>query len=348
MASPNTLEQLCPPVPARFAIARLLDAHDQGHGIYITHLDVTPRRAKMCVNSISCEWIMVVILLDRVAFATIMFIVALVVALPLWCILSSRSTLYFVLYMALNNFITLPTPRSISWWAMLKALFVYWYIGRLGPFVRDALLQQLVPRLRFGFREKEVIFRKPTPGSDPSTNYFVESLSRAIDPIFLSRNIGIGTQVDFWILDYGAMNEATVGLRGGLFQEDTWKTTLWLKHDLQGWVAHEIWRQTEIACDPRFLVLLKVSYVSRLAISQWLSAKLQDKIAAAGKAEIYDEWMSRLGPIVSTITDNPLLRNQRIEEVSKTFLAQHGIDFTQMNEEVMRELRQTTEYVDSI
>jgi hypothetical protein len=58
--------------------------------------------------------------------------------------------------------------------------------------------------------------------------------------------------------------------------------------------------------------------------------------------------MSRLGPIVSTITDNPLLRNQRIEEVSKTFLAQHGIDFTQMNEEVMRELRQTTKYVDSI
>jgi hypothetical protein len=286
--------------------------------------------------------------LDRIVFAIYMLILALAVAPPLWCILSSRSTLYFVLYMALDNFIALPTPRSISWWAILKALFVCTYTSCFWPSVRNILLHHLVARLRFGFRDKEVIFRKPRPGSNPSVNCFQESLSRAIDPNFLAKNTGIGTQVDFWILDYAAAEDATAGLRSGIFEEDTWKTTVWVKDDLRGWVAHEIWKPLDLVCGPRFMVLIKVPHVSKLAISQWLSIKLQDKITAAGKAEIYDLWISLLGPAVATMKDNPFRRNQKIEEVSKTFLAQHGIDYVQMREEVMHELRQTTKYVNSI
>jgi hypothetical protein len=48
----------------------------------------------------------------------------------------------------------------------------------------------------------------------------------------------------------------------------------------------------------------------------------------------------------ATMQDNPQLI-QKIEEVSKTFLALSGIDIPQMSEEVMRELGQT-KYVDSI
>jgi hypothetical protein len=196
--------------------------------------------------------------LDRIAFATTMTFTTLVMLLSSWFIFSSRSMLYFVFYMALNNFITLPTPRSMSWWAILKALFVYWYTPRLAHLVRDTFLQ-LVHRLRFGFRDKEIVFRKPRPGSNPSVNYFRESLSRAIDPILLANNVGIETQVDFWILDYTAVYEATSGLQSGVFEEDTWKTTVWVKDDLRGWVAYEIWRHVEIICDPRFLELLKVA-----------------------------------------------------------------------------------------
>jgi hypothetical protein len=269
MASPNALDQFFRPVPAKFAVARLLDTHDRrGKGVFITHMDVTPRWGKMCVNSICCEWIVVVIRLDRIVFAGLMLFTALVMAPPLWCILSSRSTLYFVLYMALNNFITLPTPRSISWWAIINGLFVYWYTSYFGPSVRNILLQHLVPRLRFGFRDKEVIFRKIMPGSDPSVVSFMVSLTRAIDPTFLAKNTGPGTQVDFWILDYAAAEDATAGLRSGVFEEDTWNTTVWVKDDLRGWVAYEIWRSAEIGPDPRFLELLKVPHVSRLVISQ--------------------------------------------------------------------------------
>jgi hypothetical protein len=49
MAPQNIIGELYPPVPAGVAVARFLDAHDQGEGVFITHLDATPRRGKMCV-----------------------------------------------------------------------------------------------------------------------------------------------------------------------------------------------------------------------------------------------------------------------------------------------------------
>jgi hypothetical protein len=192
--------------------------------------------------------------------------IVLTMALPLWCILSSRSTLYFVLYMALNNFITLPSPRSISWWAVLKALFVYWFAPGSFSVARKAFHDRLVPRLRFGFRDKEVIFRKPYPGSNPSVNRLIESLPCVADPVFLM--MGVNADFGVWIFDYAATNEATAGLRSGAFEEDTWKTAVWVKDDLQGWVAHEIWRHVEIVCDPGYPALFKVPHVSRPAISQ--------------------------------------------------------------------------------
>jgi hypothetical protein len=78
------------------------------------------------------------------------------------------------------------------------------------------------------------------------------------------------------------------------------------------------------------------------AISQWLSTKLQDMIIAAGNAETYEELILHLAVAVR---DNPHLI-QKMQELSKTFLAHAQKLELQMGEEVMHELP-PTQYVHS-
>jgi hypothetical protein len=144
----------------------------------------------------------------------------------------------------------LPTKNIPSWhWCALQSSMDYFLLLDGWPVAYKFITGHLWLRLRWGFRQTEIIFRKPKSswgypaGISPEERQrqFQDSVCRAIDPKLINENTGYLTSVDIWLLNYDLIAEAYALAEQGFIDESTWNLSVWQK--VKGeWSVWEVWR----------------------------------------------------------------------------------------------------------
>ena len=167
-----------------------------------------------------------------------------------------------VLALVLNDFHYVGTGVSRtmgrgfwSWcWTFMVAAFDYRLVGTLWPKIREFITGHLYFRLRYGFRETEIVFRAPM-GKEfdemlalPMTKFqkaFQMSLLEATNRQFILENTGFNTRRPPWELCYAASMDAYRLADDGLFDLKNWELTVWQKDVYNRWTAWETWRHQD-------------------------------------------------------------------------------------------------------
>jgi hypothetical protein len=191
-----------------------------------------------------------------------------IIAIPAWCLISSRGSWYHLIMIFVNHFFGFASPHyNTHWTTYLKGFILYLYY-RYGwtPFTYFFIRNYLIIRLRQGFRPVEIVVRKPTGPSryrlidDPTIppqikqTRFTDSIYRATNSNFLMSNTGINTRIEFWELDFIAAEKLQDAVRSGLAEESAFKTSLFVKTEA-GWQVWPVWKTYEDAGN-----LFKVSF----------------------------------------------------------------------------------------
>jgi len=221
-------------VPASTAVAKFLDEHDSsddGSTAFITHLDRTEVPFKM------------------IYFWAFTLTTAFSLALPAWCIYSSRSTLYYCFYIFVDQFIRLPIPRSIGWWDMLKAIFVYCWVKINWLTWLYHGTNYIIPRLLwYRFRPAEVICRA---GKFPVANVaelfqFAASVNDATHPLLLTNRISLSTATPHWAVQPLPSFRITELVWTGKVPMTECMTTLWYRDSQRQWVGFQLWKAAAV------------------------------------------------------------------------------------------------------
>ena len=193
--------------------------------------------------------VFVVVLLMNTAFAVLM----------LW---RASKNYNVVLALVLNDFHYVGTgvSRSMrkgfwSWcWTLMVAAFDYRLLGTLWPKIREFITGHLYFRLRYGFRETEIVFRAPA-GKEfdemlalPTMKFqqaFQMSLLEATNREFILQNTGFNTRRPPWELCYAASMDAYRLADDGLFDLKNWELSVWQKDGYHQWIVWETWRHQD-------------------------------------------------------------------------------------------------------
>ncbi|KAF8874166.1 hypothetical protein BD779DRAFT_1476618 [Infundibulicybe gibba] len=141
--------------------------------------------------------------------------------------------------------------------------------------IREFITGHLWLRLRWGFRETEIVFRKPTgwrrallnglPPEEFERQSTDTILYRAIDPKLVSLNTGYLTRSDYWVLEYGAVGDAYSLVATGEVDIKTWDMN--------------VWTRKEGECN----------YVGS-------ECRLLEKLKSMGKEDVVEQWKSMRTP----------------------------------------------------
>ena len=136
----------------------------------------------------------------------------------------------------------------------MVAAFDYHLLGTLWVQVRNFVTGHLWFRIRYGFRETEVVFRAPT-GKEfdemmalPPMKFqqvFQMSLQEAANPEFILGNTGFNTRLPPWELCYAASMDAYRLADDGLFDLKNWELSMWSKDGYHSWTVLETWRHQD-------------------------------------------------------------------------------------------------------
>ena len=160
-----------------------------------------------------------------------------------------------------------PAPRISTIPLTLNIVFDLFLYFDIWPILRTFISGHLWLRIRYGFSETEIIFRRPskcrlkllkTLAAEERDQQFVNALYRAIDRTLVNHTTGILTGDDFWILDYGATCEAHGHLQSGEIGKDTWKLGVWQKSK-DCWAVWQVWKAHETGDTTNWLEHFKVS-----------------------------------------------------------------------------------------
>lgn len=168
----------------------------------------------------------------------------------LWSFLLIRRTLgglrrYGVLFVISKMFPlpNAPAPRTDK--ALLGNLFLDFLIfSVLVPIVLDFLYGVATLRLRYGFPEEEIVFRKLTPATigniaaelpEKRDSFLKELLQRAVDSEEI-KQMSFGMPWEEWAYDYTAMAAACDSSKDGTIGSKTWERSVWMKMK-EGWTV---------------------------------------------------------------------------------------------------------------
>lgn len=196
---------------------------------------------------------------------------------------------FIPLHIIAEGFITQsPAPRISTVSLAANILFDLFLYFDIWPILRTFISGHLWLRIRYGFRETEVIFRRPSKWrlkmlknlhAEERDKRFVNALYRAIDRTLVNHTTGILTGDDFWVLDYSAACEAYGYLQSGEIDEDTWKLGVWQKSG-DHWAVWQVWKAHEDDETANWLEKFRVSLEFFLRIS------LADDQPSKGQARV--------------------------------------------------------------
>ncbi|KIK02474.1 hypothetical protein K443DRAFT_6111 [Laccaria amethystina LaAM-08-1] len=220
---PKILPQDSPAIP-------LLEKNDTGRGVYISHLDRSPITKKITV--------FVLVLLANIAF----------VAIILW---RASKNYNVVLALVLNGFHYVETgvSRTVkrgfwSWcWMLMVAALDYRLLRKLPAVVHEFISGLLWFRLRYGFRETEVVFRAPTGKEFENAGASPGEVSAGFANVCTSGHKP--TRHPPWELCYAASMDAYRLADDGLFDWKNWELSVWLKDRYHQWTVREERLKTE-------------------------------------------------------------------------------------------------------
>jgi hypothetical protein len=126
-----------------------------------------------------------------------------------------------------------------SWcWMFIVATFDYYLLGTLWAQVREFITGHLWFRLRYGFRETEVVFRAPMGKKFkemvalPTMKFqeaFQMSLLEATNRQLILDHTGFCTRHPPWELCYAASMDAYRLADDGVFNSNNWELSVWQK-----------------------------------------------------------------------------------------------------------------------
>lgn len=197
------------------------------------------------------------------------FLVYLALAcLMAWRILSGVSHYMPITAMRLVSS-SLGPPKSEWYWILGNAAIDYCLYTKGWPLLYTFLTGHLFLRLQWGFREVEVVFRRPSRqalnafSKKESESEYLSALHHAVEPRSVYGKAGFNTQSAFWEMDYelvGAAYAAMVPSKN-MIPESTWDLSVW-KYDSAGtWNVWEVWRTHEKAAHKETVRVLRVSFV---------------------------------------------------------------------------------------
>ncbi|KAF8889947.1 hypothetical protein BD779DRAFT_1519784 [Infundibulicybe gibba] len=214
------------PVPKEHPAIELLDHRATDHNRFITHLDRSSVYAKI------------------IAFQA-----------PLWSNVALCGLLIWRGMKGTSRYIlTKPNPTPTSWtWIIINGIIDLCLYKFVWPGVRTFITSHLWLRLRWGFRETEVVFRKPSDlqrtllsGLAPEEfkRQYADILYQAIDPKLVFENAGFLTKNNYWTLEYNAIGDAYSLMAAGELDIKTWDLK-W--HVQEFWRLHDDNQLTEVA-----------------------------------------------------------------------------------------------------
>ena len=261
------------PVPKDSPISLLLSKYDEDHGCFITHLDRSPVSTKMyvplfCALSASESYLCLI----SYAFLSPLAMNLLWATLIAWRIITAEHhypsfTSFIPLHKIAAGHITQSSPRISPTSLTLNILFDLFLYFDIWPILRTFISGHLWLRIRYGFSETEIIFRRPskwrlkllkTLAAEERDKQFLNALYRAIDRTLVNGTTGILTGDDFWKLDYKATCEARERSQSGEIGKDTWKLGVWQKSE-GSWAVWQVWKAHEAGDTTNWLELFKVS-----------------------------------------------------------------------------------------
>ncbi|KAF8874168.1 hypothetical protein BD779DRAFT_1451151 [Infundibulicybe gibba] len=250
------------PVPKERPAAKILDYRATNHDSFITHIDRSPVHAKI------------------MAFQKPFWFNMILGGLLIWRAVRSTSRYSSMVFALYGEPIK---PSLMSWiWTIIN-LIIDLFLGILiWPHVHVFITGHLWHRLRWGFRETEIVFRKPIgwrrlllkdlPPEEFQRRY-AQNLYRAIDPKLIFENTGYLTKSDQWVLDYDVAGDAYSSMAVGEVDIKTWDLSVWVRMG-GGWHVWEIWRLH----DKQFVEVV-IGIVT-------------EKLRSMGKEDIIQQWES--------------------------------------------------------
>ena len=337
---------------------RLLEENDAtGRGLYISHIDRSPVRIKMCVplsaSILSCRELTLTFT-HRIVFMVPLFMYIAVSAFMIW---RASKNYHVVLALVLNDFYYVETASSKriqngfwSWcWMFMVASIDYYLLSILWPLVRGFLTGHLWLRLRYGFRETEVVFRTPTGGEYVSMmalppNQFQQawqtSLLQATNRQFLTENAGFNTRSPPWHLCYTASTDAYRLANSCQFDLKNWELSVWEKDRHQQWTVMEVWKHQDSTLCVKALSLIKV-FSSSLVVTGRLLTSSQEKLIAEGREGLVEKWQAVLngqaGIVAAPLLSQPTPAIEGLVETINTLFLEEGLDIDGLWTEAMSE-----------
>ncbi|TFK45032.1 hypothetical protein BDQ12DRAFT_673980 [Crucibulum laeve] len=278
------------PVDPNNPVIQVLDRHNTGHGAFISHLDKHKKMTKFIV--------FLPVLAINTALATLLIYRFL-----------SGSSVDLIVGIFLGKYIapSYSTSKSLkSWiWVTLCGLFDYYLFKNAMPPVYRFITTHLWVRLRYGFRDTEVVFRAPTGWR----KYVVDNLppeqarwerekalGRAIAPKLLAENPGYTTRSDFWVLHYPPTMDAYWMEKNGNLPLDAWDLRVWQKDPQHGWMVLEAYKLNEHGLSEAILEVVKEMLRAQgkeELITRWLEM--------AAKGEDWDRMLKSEGVNIQTL-----------------------------------------------
>ncbi|KLO06476.1 hypothetical protein SCHPADRAFT_946067 [Schizopora paradoxa] len=291
-------------------LSRFLSKHDDKHGIFLSHLDMTPVGTK------------------KIAFYSALGTHLLYLAIFLWRAyrlytsygspskLYSQLSLYGIAFLCLDLYIVKVMAHAVRKFARNS----FWY------------------RLRCGFRPTEIVIRRPHPTyiqklnalsvAEGSTLLHYE-LHRAMDVNTLNNRPGDALQTpEVWLVDYHACVEAYYLSRlvgPGAIEEDAWRMSVWTKdpNPTGGWKVIENWKILhDHARRDRYLQVFI------------------DKLLALGKGHLFDPWLKLMSEEATTPTGEDLPLNMGMADARVALFESEGIDYEQFMTEIDQRVKQ--------
>ncbi|KIJ61700.1 hypothetical protein HYDPIDRAFT_176867 [Hydnomerulius pinastri MD-312] len=195
----------------------------------------------------------------------------------------------------------------------------------LVPITRDFVSGVATLRLRYGFPQQEIIFRKPSQSTianivseapEKRDACLQDVLRRATDPEEM-KQVAFGMPWEEWAYDYKAMAAAREANEKGTISTQTWELCVWMKMK-DGWTAIEHGKEM----DPQSQV--------------GMMEKLRDRLQAMGKSHVFNQMMEVIQVKTMTKDGAPLPVTDDVDAIIVDIFKRNNVDFEKLTSELAK------------
>ncbi|KAG6334448.1 hypothetical protein ID866_4649 [Astraeus odoratus] len=198
----------------------------------------------------------------------------------------------------------------------LLDLFIF---SILLPIVLDFAKGIATLRLRYGFPQEEIIFRKLTPSAiatiaaatpEKKDKLLKDLLTRAVDPEEM-KQIAFGMPWEEWAYDYHAMAAAHKASKEDVVSPKTWELSVWMKMG-ERWTVIQHGREED--------------YTTQVGMME----KLRDKLDEMGKLHVFQQMMEVIQVKTMSQAGTPLPVTDEVNGIVADIFKRNDIDFAKL------------------